>query len=238
MTIFMSDDVRSFEMLTVLKSEQHGRKRWQKLYDAAKAAMPRAKPEGARVLIEVAAQHPLRNGEPGPEFTARLDRAIELFQRLVQNGNTVEIYVPGSRHRYEGSADPVSLSAAGVAFLKGEGIPAEVLHGDDLNDRYAGATGVYCSMDECFVTAEYFRDGHFDRLLVVLSPYQVFRKAFHYFEFGVCAEIHAVSTESFPFHDPIKEFFALAPLAVLKDDGAGNTYERLVEAWRRERRPV
>jgi hypothetical protein len=98
-------------------------------------------------------------------------------------------------------------------------------------------TGVYCSRDECYVTSEYFRDGQFARLIVILSPYQVFRKAFHYFEFRVCPEIHAVSTAGGRlFHDPVKEFFALAPLAVLGRDSKGNTYEQLISAWRRERR--
>jgi hypothetical protein len=129
------------------------------------------------------------------------------------------------------------LSAAGVGYLTSRGIPRGCLHGDDLNERFAASTGVYCSMDECRVTAEYFRAGQFDRLIAILGPYQVFRKAFHYFENLVSPEIHAVSTRDTMFHDPVREFFAFAALAAIKNDGDGHTYDDLVATWRRERKP-
>jgi hypothetical protein len=143
----------------------------------------------------------------------------------------------GSRHQHNGVADPISLSAAGVGYLTSRGIPRGCLHGDDLNERFAASTGVYCSMDECRVTAEYFRAGQFDRLIAILGPYQVFRKAFHYFENLVSPEIHAVSTRDTMFHDPVREFFAFAALAAIKNDGDGHTYDDLVATWRRERKP-
>ena len=102
-----------------------------------------------------------------------------------KNGIKVEIYVPGSTHVFKGHADKISLSKAGINFLSQLGIPLEALHGDDLNIKYKGMDGVYNSADECFVAASYFKDNNFGRLYSVLSPVQLFRKTFHYMEYGV-----------------------------------------------------
>jgi len=49
----------------------------------------------------------------------------------------------------DGVADKISLSAAGCAFLRANGVPDRTLHCDDLNDRYKGLgttqPGVCCS---------------------------------------------------------------------------------------------
>jgi hypothetical protein len=224
----MAAELRVFESLDLLESRDHGRQHWQRQYQAAIDAMPKPRPDGlCKILIEVAAQHPLRGSEPNGE--RRPARTGDWTSPVVE-GHEVEIYVPGSRHQHNGVADPISLSAAGVGYLTSRGIPRGCLHGDDLNERFAASTGVYCSMDECRVTAEYFRAGQFDRLIAILGPYQVFRKAFHYFENLVSPEIHAVS-------DPVREFFAFAALAAIKNDGDGHTYDDLVATWRRERKP-
>lgn len=53
---------------------------WRAKYLVAKTAMSE-RAGNSSVLIEVAAQHPLRNGlYPNEEFSARLDRGRELFE--------------------------------------------------------------------------------------------------------------------------------------------------------------
>jgi hypothetical protein len=169
------------------------------------------------VLIEIAAQHPLANGDqPGSEFTARLDQGAELFRRFEALVPRVEIYVPGSRHVHEGVADTVSLSQAGTAYLLRLGILGESLHGDDLNLRYKGDAGVYNSADECFVAASYFRDEMFGHLISVVSPAQLLRKTLHYAAFGVLPLSYTAPTETM-FHDYVDEIFDKIPYVLLTD---------------------
>ena len=82
-------------------------KRWQdKLHTAIGNMNDVASNES--VLIEVAAQHPLIDGTtPNSEFAARLDESIELLNKI---GSNAHIYVPGSRHSYNGIDDKISLS--------------------------------------------------------------------------------------------------------------------------------
>lgn len=57
-----------------------------------------------KILVEVAAQHPLKKGKfPGEEYAKRLDIVRELI------GEDVYIYLPGSLH----VPDEVSLNEAG-----------------------------------------------------------------------------------------------------------------------------
>ena len=51
-----------------------------------------------KVLIEVAAQHPLINGKPGEEFEHRLKKGIQIYNAEKEKGNNPIIYVPGSLH--------------------------------------------------------------------------------------------------------------------------------------------
>ena len=76
-----------------------------------------------KILIEVAAQHPLKNGEePGEEFESRLLRAIDIYKNEIEKGNEVIFYIPGSVHcitNKEGEKipDKVSLACAGKQYL-------------------------------------------------------------------------------------------------------------------------
>lgn len=73
--------------------------RWQdKLANAKERTHARSDRRGA--LIEVAAQHPLRDGlYPNAEFAARLDSAIALYRQVSEEEpGDVRIYVPGSVH--------------------------------------------------------------------------------------------------------------------------------------------
>jgi hypothetical protein len=196
------------------------RRRWESKLAAAKEAVA-ARRSIPKVLIEIAAQHPLIDGvTPGEEFTARLQFGVELYRRMRAAGTTVEIYVPGSRLMDDGVADKISLSEAGTRFLLAHGLPVEAVHGDDLNDRYKGPAaaqrGVYCSADECFVAARYWHDGGFGQLLSVVSPGQLLRKMLHYLEFGVYPLMYTAPTFT-AAHSPIVEAFEMIP-AVLHED--------------------
>jgi len=192
---------------------------WEEKFVQAKKLMV-SRLEIKKVLIEVAAQHPLIDEtKPGVEFTARLLKGEELFHENLQEGMEVEIYVPGSLHMWEGIVDKIPLSEAGVRFLEERGLPREALHGEDLNQRYKGNTplpGVYNSADECFVAANYFRDRNFGRLCSVVSPNQLNRKTLHYIWFGIIPLFYTATTQ-INFHDPVFENFHLVPYVLNVD---------------------
>jgi hypothetical protein len=170
-------------------------------------------------LIEIAAQHPLTDGVyPNDEFRARLNRGKEVFDRYRAVGDRVEVYVPGSRHVFQGRPDRISLSEAGRTYLISAGVPAAVIRGEDLNVRYKGADGVYGSADECFVTASYYKDAGFGTLVSVLSPTQMLRKTLHYIEFGV-VPLNVTAPTMEGFHDYLDELFERIPRVLTVDSG-------------------
>jgi hypothetical protein len=188
-------------------------------------------------LIEIAAQHPLIDGrKPGAEFVARLDRGIQLYRSLQEGGMTVEIYVPGSRHVHNGRADEISLSDSGVAYLQAQGVPYQILHGEDLNITYKADAGVYGSADECYVAASYFKDKGFGRFVSIASPAQVMRKALHYIAFGVLPLCYAEPAETM-FHNYIEEAFDKIPYVLLGDHDLQSPNSAEAAALRDERRP-
>lgn len=148
-------------------------------------------PQAGKVLIEVAACHPLFEGDkPGEEFKSRLDKAIELYKKEIEKGNDPHIYVPGSTHYITkdgvDQVDKIPLAEAGKAYLLEFGnIPEEKIRANDANQKYQGDRGVYNSGDECFVASKIYEDEHFDRLISIVSPVQVFRKGLFYNEFGI-----------------------------------------------------
>ena len=208
---------------------------------AAAAEAVRARQTNAADLIEVAAQHPLIDGtRPDPEFVARLQRGTELYRQSLAAGRTAEIYVPGSRLTDSGVADKITLSAAGTRFLIEQGIPAAAVHGDDLNDRYKGPDapqpGVYCSADECFVAACYWRDGGFGRLLSVVSAGQLLRKMLHFIEFGVYPLMYSAPTLE-AAHDPVVEALAMIPDVLFQDASLQAVDSVRAIAFRQSRMP-
>ena len=189
---------------------------WESRYRCAKENMD-AHLTGERLLIETAAQHPLKNGMlPGTEFEARLKRTLEIYRHETALGHKVTVYVPGSLHQYHGVADAVSLSRAGVDYLMQNGIPEADLMGEEANLRYKGGDGVYNSADECYVTSRIFLDGDFGRLLCVCSPHQLIRKKLYYTEFGVLADFVTVSARQM-FHNDIEELFESVPSVLYGD---------------------
>ena len=209
---------------------------WQDKLHRARARM-RDCSERRGALIEVAAQHPLRDGRlPNEEFAARLDAAYDLYQELLRKGEgPVKIYVPGSVHMYNGVSDEVSLSEAGCAYLAGRGIDREDLFGDDANVTYKGEVGVYNSSDECFVACQLFDELGYKEMHCVCSPAQLLRKALSYIQFSHMPFMHSVPLEDM-FHSYVDEAFLYIPR--LLEDGHGlQRNSREAERLRRERKP-
>lgn len=191
-----------------------------------------------RVLIEVAAQHPLVDGvKPNEEFSERHLRGIELYNEYTNRGYEVIFYVPGSRHVFEGVADNISLADAGSRFLLQHGIPAEAIHGEDLNKHYKGEDGVYNSADECFVAANYFRDGNFGVMIAVMSPVQAMRKQLHYIWFGVYPMIYTAPTLD-TFHNPVHEAANAVPHVLAIDPDLQSRLSAWGSNARKERKPM
>lgn len=201
--------------------------KWQKLYNAALSNMQKAKGMGNAVLIEIAAQHPLKDGMfPDVEFKARLDAGIELYNKL--SGRPVKIYVPGSRHVYNGIEDIISLSESGKRYLMQHNIPEIDIFADDANIEFMSDKGVYNSTDECFVAVSLFKKHNFQELYSVCSSGQMLRKMLCYIKFGCVPNFYTVSCEKM-YHNPIDEIFKYIP-KVLKED---ETFEENIKNTRR-----
>lgn len=165
-----------------------------------------------------------------------LDRGKELFDILSRTHRRVEIYVPGSRHVFRGKADAISLSQAGKAYLGAAGVALDVIRGDDLNERYKGAEGVYGSADECFVAASYFMGNDFGLLASVVSPAQLFRKALHYIEFEVLPLSYSVPTMN-SYHNILDELFEEVPHVLYADGTLQGDHSDKARRLREERKP-
>lgn len=211
---------------------------WRNKYAEADRYMKDCEDEEG-VLIEIAAQHPLRDGaRPGKEFCKRLDFGAKLYCNLRGDGKCVKIYIPGSRHRYKGKEDSISLSEAGKRYLVENGIPDADIFGDEMNRKYKGEEGVYNSADECFVGAQIFRsEGDFGRMITVCSPVQALKKQLFYIENGILAECFAVPAAKM-FHDPVYEALEVIPEILYRDhswQGAGSVQAK---RSREERKPT
>lgn len=207
---------------------------WKQKYAAAKATM---QSRGAKntVLIEIAAQHPLIHGEePNEEFEKRLMLGVRLYKEIIEK-KSVYFYVPGSRHMDNGVADKISLSEAGKRFLIAKGIPENVIFADDMNTKFKGASGVYNSTDECFVSGKIFDDIGAGELHCVYSSGQMMRKVLSYIHFGYVPYMHTISCDVM-YHDYIDEIFKYIPI-LLEDKDAlqGNSEE--ADRLRKLRKP-
>lgn len=171
-----------------------------------------ANPTRKLTLIEVAAQRPLINGvAPNEEFSARLNLAIKLYKDLSDYGQCAKIYVPGSRHKYEGIKDEVSLSDAGVEYLLEHELPQDDIFGiEDLPPRLQN---VYCSEDECETAYELFTKFNCKKLLCVCSPGQLMRKNLYYIKLGILPDMYSVPCNDM-FHNPIEETFVNIPKVI------------------------
>lgn len=183
---------------------------WLDKYTAALETMEKSKTTGSGILIEIAAQHPLKDGMyPAGEFQARLNLGLKLYNEFA-NKDIVKFYIPGSKHQENGKADLVSLSEAGKNYLIDKGVPAENIFADDANSEIMGEKGVYNSTDECYVSCKLFKKYNFKELHLVCSPNQMMRKMLCYIDFGCFPNIHTASYEKM-YHNPINEIFECIP---------------------------
>lgn len=164
------------------------------------------------VLIEVAATHPLINGKPGSEFQEHLEQAIDLYHQELNKGKRPIIYVPGSLHYIVDKktnipmVDSQPLSEAGKEFLIEHGIPEEFIRANVANLDIKKEDGVYNSGDECYVATQIAKEENCGRILSVVSPVQLYRKALFYQEFGYNPELYATGTEK-TNHNYVGELF-------------------------------
>ena len=179
---------------------------WNNRYDYSN------KEKSGKVLIEVAAAHPLIKGKPKPEFKERLLQAIELYNYEKAKGNSPIIYIPGSLHYIEDKetgeklVDAKPLSEAGKEFLIENGIPEESICANMRNIDYKGEDGVYNSADECYVATQIAKEQGCQRIISITSPVTIYRKALIYNELGYNPEIYSVGTEELN-HNYIGELF-------------------------------
>lgn len=186
----------------------------------------KANKESKKVLIEVAAMHPLKDGDkPSEEFESRLVKGMELYYKEIEAGNHPIIYVPGSTHYImkdgEKQVDLIPLAEAGKRYLIEHGIPEEDIRANDANIKYQGERGTYNSGDECLVASKIFKDEDCSRLISVVSPVQAFRKALFYNEFGVNPEIYTVPLDKTAHNYVGETFWSLYVTAFLDHDWQG-----------------
>lgn len=168
-----------------------------------------------KVLIEVAAQHPLKEGKfPEEEYAKRLDIACELM------GEDVYIYLPGSLH----VPDEVSLNEAGREYLLKKGISEDKL--------ITTEDEVYNSTDECEIASRILIENEFAELICICSPAQLMRKALSYISFGVYPSFRVASCDEL-FHSYVEE--ATRNIPILLNDG--EELEREKERLCEERKP-
>lgn len=183
---------------------------WKTKIKKAKLNTKKAKTNN-KILIEVAAQHPLINGKkPNKEFEERLLLGIKLYKEYKKKGKEVYIYVPGSLHTYRGKTDKITLSEAGTNYLISKRIPKKYMFGDETNIKYTNGKGVYHSEGECIVAVKLFNDLKASELHCVCSPAQMMRKVLKYIDLGYIPYVHTVSCDEM-FHDYVDELFVAIP---------------------------
>lgn len=168
-----------------------------------------------KILVEVAAQHPLKEGKfPGEEYAKRLDIACELISE------DIYIYLPGSLH----VPDEVSLSEAGREYLLKKGVSeGRIITTEDE---------VYNSTDECKVASRILVENKFAELICICSPAQLMRKALSYISFGVYPSFRIASCDEL-FHSYVEEATRNIPILL----NGGKELEREKERLCEERKP-
>ena len=212
---------------------EQAKAQWTRYYNLAVKNMKMHEKCSNKILIEIAAQHPLLDGiKPSMSFVQRLDRGLSLYQEMRANGAECNIYVPGSIH----IGDHISLSRAGIQYLLSSGqIAKKDIIDDSANERIKGEQGVYNSADECFVASKLFLEGNYKGLICVCSANQLLRKKLFYIRFGVIPSMWSVPDDS--FHSDIDEIFDAIPNVLFKDNDWQQKYSEQAVRTRLERKP-
>ena len=164
-----------------------------------------------KILVEVAAQNPLKEGKfPGEEYAKRLDIACELIDE------DTYIYLPGSLH----IPDEMPLSEDGKEYLLKKGVPEDRII--TIEDE------VYNSTDECKVASRILIENEFAELICICSPVQLMRKALSYISFGVYPSFRIASCEEL-FHSYVEEAIRNIPILLNGGEGLEREKKRLYE---------
>lgn len=152
---------------------------------------------GDWVLIAVKAQHPLNpDGTPGPEYTARLEAALEFANGLLDHMVSFTFMVFGGIHA---GCETVTLAEAGATWLQHNGICP-----DDIIVR----PNVYSGNDEDDLAAQEFAQNlRYSELHVFMSAGQFDRSRFYFISTGWQPFLHPiVYLDSRPNHSSLCEF--------------------------------
>lgn len=151
-----------------------------------------------KVLIAIKAQHPLNpDGTPGPEYTARLNKALELAYSLMDNGSFDIVFMTfGGIH--EGCAT-VSLADAGASWLIANDIDRDSII---VHDQ------IFSGNDEDDIAAQEFaNDADYSELHVVMSAGQYDRSRFYFMSTGWQPFLHPiVYLDGVPHQSSLCEF--------------------------------
>ena len=120
-------------------------------------------PERSGITMLVCAQHPLNpDGTPGDIYRARLDEALDQYEKYTKKGEKVIFRIPGAVHK----GDTLSLAEAGRAYLVENGIPEEEISADGTEEN---------GTDEIAKAFSIFEQSKSKQLHIVCSENQVVR---------------------------------------------------------------
>lgn len=180
-----------------------------------------------KVLIAIKAQHPLNpDGTPGPEYEARLNKALELmFTHPYYPGAEFKFMTFGGIH--EGHAT-MTLAEAGANWLKNNGIS---------EDDIIICDKVFSGNDEDDLAAQEFaNDFDYSELHVVMSAGQYDRSRFYFISTGWQPFLHPiVYLNSVPNHSSLCEFSGTygSSARMLVENGLENAIHSAEETRRR-----
>lgn len=202
--------------------------KWAILEEESRVRTLARRQEGEqKALIAIKAQHPLNaNGTPGPEYEARLRKALKVKEDLEKDGFKVDFITFGGVH--EGHKT-VSLAEAGAKWLRGYGVDATTIE---------ESPAVFSGNDEDRLAAKKFEQGTYSQLHVVLSAGQWDRARLYFMLVGWQPEFHPVTfLDAAPNHSMVYELwgergvpsFAKGPEEVARTTGL-TTIDHLREA--------
>ena len=170
---------------------------------------------GKKVLIAIKAQHPLNeDGTPGSEYRERLEKALEVAERIKNAGMTVNFMTFGGIHE---GCSRTTLADAGKKWLQDHGVKEEEIEEKSV---------VFSGNDEDRLAAEKFaEENDYRELHVILSAGQWDRARLYYIYMGWQPHFHPVTfLEEDPNHSSVCELwgswavpaFAEGPEAIKK----------------------
>ena len=120
-------------------------------------------PERSGITMLICAQHPLNpDGTPGEIYKARLDEAIDQYERYTKRGQEVIFRIPGAVHK----GDNISLAESGKDYLIKNGIPEDIISADGTEEN---------GTDEIVNAFSIFEQSQSKQLHIVCSENQIVR---------------------------------------------------------------